>query len=303
MDIANTTPAAFGEALKNTLGSTAQADQKSIPEDNADGKTADEQKPVTEEKKSDPPEQEDPEKKEPENKEEKPLEEKEPEDSGKNEQKHDWKKRFDEQNKTSKETSEAYQRTIDTNARVVENHPEMLAEIADVDPALADQIAKKLYNAESYKSHTETEALNKIKEEDPERYENEKELSVLRAKEQVRKDKEKKEFYASKDITVNQFDEKYQKVEAELKKLNPAYVEEDPKGAYDLAHRLAFPTKEVTPEEAKQEKNKEHLAKQTNNSKGGNVNQSWDDSPTGKREMGTGAKAFNNQFTSLTKKS
>lgn len=156
-------------------------------------------------------------------------------------QEHDWKNRFDEASKASKQLSEEHQQVIDTNVKLVEKNPALLDDLAETNPKLADQVSKKLYDKD-YSTYRKDKELEAMKSSDPDRYEQEKRLRKIEQRDSERTETERKAFLQSKGIKDNEFDPAYQKVKRELETLNPQFVEDNPTLAWEKAYTLAYPT-------------------------------------------------------------
>jgi len=157
-----------------------------------------------------------------------------------NPQDHDWKKRYDNTARDFKKTSEEYQRTIETNQKLVEKNPQVLDSIAEFNTDLADQISQKLYG-KSYDQHREFKRIESLKETDPEKATLEETRFDLTLREQKLSDQIKNSFYESKNIIFNKFDPNFQKVEEQLKVINPDFVRDNLSTALGIAYNLAFP--------------------------------------------------------------
>lgn len=177
---------------------------------------------------------------------------------------HDWKDRYDKASQASKQQSEEAQAVIDSNVKLVEKNPELLDDLAESNPKLADQISKKLHDKD-YDTYRKDKELEGLKETDPDKYAHEKRMQKIEGNDAKRTESERKSFLESKGIKDNQFDPSYKKVEAELKMLNPQYVEDNPTEAWAKAYQLAFPSG-INPQKTKEDAD---LAANTNKKNGG----------------------------------
>lgn len=170
----------------------------------------------------------------------------------------DWKKRYDDTRKYS-------QQLVDVNVKLVGKNPDLLADIAEADPELADKVSEKI-NGIKYADFQERQKLEKIKEEDPQKYDAEVRLRNLEQKEKERQLSVEAAFFESKKIQQNSHDTKYQKVMEQMEMLNPSFVEANRERALEMAYNLAYPASAP---------NKEVEALVSNTSgKGGNVSPS-----------------------------
>jgi len=208
-------------------------------------------------------------------------------------QEHDWKKRYEGTSQAHKQLSEKHERTVKAQVKLVEKNPSILDDLADTDPELADEVSQKLHGKsfEEYQKDVELESLRK---NDPDAYEREKRLRKTESKLANQEKKERAAFLAEKGIKDSTFDPDYQKLQAELNMLNPAYVEENPIEALKKAHSLAFPGSS----DPNKEKADAALAGNTSK-KGGLSTGAGTGAPSGKSD---GAKAFRNQMAKLTGK-
>src|SRR3990167_4513516 len=156
-------------------------------------------------------------------------------------QEHDWKVRFDGESQAHKSLSEEHQQVIDANIKLVEKNPDLLNDLAESNPKLADQVSKKLYD-KPYESYRKEQELEELKSSDPDRYSQEKRIQKIEERDATRTEAERKTFLQSKGIKDNEFDPAYQKVKAELQTLNPQFVEDNPTQAWEKAWQLAYPT-------------------------------------------------------------
>lgn len=255
-----TNPTDEAKNFSEAVGTQPQASDKEIPEVKVEQTT--EEKPA-EEVKSDPPVEE---------------------------QEHDYKKRFDGVNQANRQLSEKYQRTIDLNAKLVEKNPDLLDEIAEADPELANEVSKKV-NGSDFESFKKSQELEGIKETDPEKYETEKRLRNLESKEQQRREEVKAKFYESRGIKINSFDPNYQKVEEQLSNIKPEFVEENLERALELAHGFAFPSNASDPEKVEKDK---HVASLTTKSGGGKESPPFNPGKT--KQISSEAQAFKDKL-------
>jgi len=203
----------------------------------------------------------------------------------------DWKNRYDGTAKAHKQLSEEHQRVVETNVKLVEKNPDLLEDLAETDPALADKVTQKIHG-KSYSEYKKNLELEEIREENPERYEQEKRLRMLEEREQARAENAQKSFLKEKGIKENEFDPAYKSVKAQLDVFNPKFVEENPERAWEMAYNLAFPAKADTGEEKKAS----FLAGNTTK-RGGNMSAKIDHSGSNKSPE---AQAFSSRFRELT---
>lgn len=143
--------------------------------------------------------------------------------------------------------NERIRKSVELNAELVGEKPELIHKIFKSDPAIADQVAEKLWGGEgvkSYKQLIERAKLEKTKAEDPKLYETAKSLSEVKGKleERDRKDREQAEarFLKAKGIAKNEFDPSYRKLQESMKVLDPSFRESDPEKAMETAYAIAF---------------------------------------------------------------
>jgi len=207
-------------------------------------------------------------------------------------QEHDWKKRFEGTSQAHKQLSEEHQQVIDSNVKLVEKNPELLNDLADTNPKLADQVSRKLYD-KSYDSYRKDKELESLKKSDPDRYAQEKRIKTLEERDATRTESDRKDFLKSKGIKDNEFDPAYKKVKAQLNMFNPEYVEESPSEAWSKAYQLAFPSSAST------EKTKEDAALAWNSSKRGGLSSILSHKQSTKSPE---AQAFADKLSMLTSK-
>lgn len=159
---------------------------------------------------------------------------------------------------------EELNRVIATQIRLIEKNPDLLQEIAETDPLIADRIVQKKYNMNSYKEYQKYQEVEKTKDENPELYEMKKEFfEIKREREANEAEKFKaveKAFFDSKGIIINPFDKDYIKVKEAMSNLSPDFIKKNPELAHLTAYNIAFPNGGRLPEQKIKD---EALASQT----------------------------------------
>ncbi len=143
---------------------------------------------------------------------------------------------------------------LDLNAEIVADDPDFIHKIAEKNMVLANKVIQKLWgsqNIRSYKQLLDRVKLQELATTNPELYETKVELAEVKTELTTRKEQEDKEtrskFFASKNISDNEYDPNYQKVENALQYVNPDIVKKDLKKAYELAYNIAYGTSTPAP--------------------------------------------------------
>ena len=148
--------------------------------------------------------------------------------------------------------NEELRKTVDLQAQLVQENPDLIHRIHEADPVMANRIIAKLHGAENVQTYNqlmEKAKLDALKEKDPEAYESKKELQELKRKLEAKEQKEKEfvlqSFLQRHGVQANAFDARYKTFEAALASLNPRLIEDNFQQAVELAGRIAFGSQQV----------------------------------------------------------
>lgn len=161
-----------------------------------------------------------------------------------------------EASKMIQRQSEERKRAMAAHIASVKANPDNLNHLIQVDAKLADEVVKEVYGYSGVEELRERSKLAELKESDPESgelaeriYKLESEAKI--AKQEARKQAEKA-YLESQGVMVSEFDPTYNRVQENLKKLNPSFVESDLGEAIKLAYQMTLGVKAETPTELEQ---------------------------------------------------
>lgn len=142
--------------------------------------------------------------------------------------------------------NEEVRNLIEFQADLVRDNPEYISKLAEKDMSLADRVVEKVWGSDgvkSYKQLMKQVEMEQYKTSSPELYETNLKLSKIEEELAQRKSQDKaiaaQNFFNSKGIVPNDYDDNYKKVQESLKLVSPQVVENDYVKALELAYVLA----------------------------------------------------------------
>ncbi len=143
------------------------------------------------------------------------------------------------------ELGEARANLFKTTLGLVEGNPDLIKDIHESDPQLADEIVKEHWGNDSFDELMAHARVKELEETDPERAKTEQDLlDVQKSNKNILgqlKTSAEATFYKDKGIQNNPYDPKYKAIQAALLEVNPALIETNYAKALENAYNNAFP--------------------------------------------------------------